>query len=222
MKSNLQNRINQARHFTIIGPCPFSVNKLKRELLKLSDQSAIVLIYVDGGLRYRSHIAKIFPDQLPFSFSIGDNDSSIEVLDVLKKDQEISDLCFLLEWMAVLKPRILTMSLWGFLGTTSRYDHLLSNLGELYRFSISPNAKNVLINMEHKVYFLQEGKHLFSNKMSFSLMAIDPVKITIKGECVYPFKGVLKPLSSRGLSNQGLGEFEISTSGPIIYFQNKI
>lgn len=221
MKSNLQNRINQARHFIIIGPCPFPISKLKAELLKISNLSSGILIFVDGGLRHRDKIIKIFPDKKFTSISIGDNDSSLEMLDVFKKDQDVSDLSFLLEWISVLTPRIATMSLWGFLGTTSRYDHLLANLGEISRFSLHRNAKKSLINMEHKVYFLQKGKYVFSSRKSFSLMAIKPVQITIRGNCAYPFKGHLKPLSSRGLSNQGMGEFEIHTSGPLIFFQNK-
>jgi len=219
MKSNLQNKIKQAEHFIIVGPMAFSFNQIEAELSKMQHKKLFVF-FVDGGVKYREDIEKILGKSLFHSLSLGDNDSTLVKLQLIKKDQQMSDLAFTLKLIKDSAKQISAIFFYGFLGKSPRYDHLFVNLGEISTFQKAITSSPFL-SMEEKIFFFKKGQHVLSIKGTFSLLTLAVTKIEISGECEFHFAGTLGVLSSQGLSNKGLGMVSIESNGPFIVTKNK-
>jgi thiamine pyrophosphokinase len=223
MKSKLQNKIKQAKRFIIVGPMSFSKKQMEAEIKKL-DRNELFILYVDGGVKYRTFVENLLEKEsfLTFSsMSVGDNDSSKVKLDHLKIDQEMSDLAYVLMLIKKFGTQIESVFLYGFLGKSPRYDHLLVNMGEISSFQKAILPARPLLSMEGKIIFCNKGHHILSIKSLFSLLTLIPIKVEISGECEFHFAGILNVLSSQGLSNLGHGLVSIEASGPFIVTMNR-
>lgn len=198
----------------VVGPMPFSWSVLRPYLKSPETQ----VFFVDGGLIHREKFQKHAPHLLKNALSIGDGDSSKELMKIKKTDQNISDLAFFLQTIKG-KKEIETYQFVGFLG--GRLDHQLFNLGELSLFSKKLIGKIIpKILMENKVEFLVAGTHQVNIDGNFSLGSFEVNRIKLSGHCLYQSKKwlTLSPLSSRGLSNQGQGLIKIETLAPLAIF----
>lgn len=220
MKSKLQNKIKQAKRFIIIGPMSFSKKQMEAELKKIELDDLFVL-FVDGGVKNRPFVEKLLEKVKFSSMSVGDNDSSKVKLDHLKLDQEMSDLAYVLTMIKKYGHLIESIFLYGFLGNSPRYDHLLVNMGEISSFQKAILPARPTLSMEGKIFFYNKGHHILSIKGLFSLLALTPIKVEVSGECEYHFNGKLEVLSSQGLSNLGHGLVSIESNGPFFINLNR-
>lgn len=96
-------------------------------------------------------------------------------------------------------------------------DHYLANLGEIHKFLKHRNSKVILDN---HVLFLSTGVHHFQFAGTFSLLAVESTEVKIRGEVKYPIPSgkTFMPLSGFGVSNEARGDFEITSTGPILVF----
>lgn len=213
MKSKLQNKIKQAKRFIIIGPMSFSKKQMEAELKKI-DKDQLFIFFVDGGVKQRPYVEGLLK-KVPFtSLSVGDNDSSTIKLELLKSDQDMSDLAFVLKLIKESGALATEVFLYGFLGKSPRYDHLVINLGEISSFQKALLPNSLTLSMEGKIYFLNKGHHILAIKGTFSVLTFAPTKMEISGECNFHFEGKLDALSSQGLSNEGFGLVSIESKGP--------
>lgn len=196
--------------YIIVGPTPFKWKVLK-SFLKHPD---VQLIFIDGGLIHYEKFFKQVPILTKNSFSIGDGDSSNKPMNMLKTDQNLSDLSYCLNYLSKQK-NITTVMFVGFLG--GRIDHQFFNLGEIYRF-VKKNRGHVIL--ENKIEFLPKGKNTLEIKGIFSIGSFEDTKIKINGACLYKTQKWLSLpiLSSRGLSNIGSGKIEIESISPLAIF----
>lgn len=193
----LHQRLSDLDYLSIIGPLAGILPK------RLSDPS----IFVDGGESLR-------PPEMANSLSIGDGDSSSpEKMDLLlPEEKDVSDLGFVLSH---LPPGIDHVELTGFFGR--RLDHQLANLGVVHDFLLNGPAI-VSFDETRSGWGLPADKSVsLMIQGPFSLFSLQPGHVEMRGQIKYELgrETVLAPLSSRGLSNNGLGEFTISSSVPV-------
>lgn len=166
-------------------------------------------IFVDGGNRHQT--------PSPLHYSVGDGDSAWRPVDhQLPEAKDYSDLAFVLKHVPV---HISRLSLVGFLG--GRRDHEFTNLGEIHRF-LKTRARATECNVDFSVCAYSAGLWPLELKGIFSLLALEPTQIRLRGDCRYqlPETQALTPLSSHGLSNEGWGIVEVQVSNPILVFKN--
>lgn len=196
--------------YIIVGPTSFKWKTLT-PYLKHPD---IKLIFIDGGLIHRRKFLLKVPTLTKTSVSIGDGDSSNQQMNMLKTDQNLSDLSYCLNFLSKQKNGGTFMFV-GFLG--GRIDHQFFNLGEISRF-VKKNQTQV--SLEDRINFLPQGKNVLEIQGLFSLGSFEDNKIKIDGACLYKSKKWLSLpiLSSRGLSNVGSGKVEIESTSPVAVF----
>lgn len=182
----------------------------------LSDTlSHLPRLAVDGGARYASS----------FDVWVGDGDSFQEKVEAphifrLPVDKDQSDLAQALSLFG--RNARYKFHFWGFLG--GRRDHELFNLGEASQFLEEHHGCEILFYREDgkvSFHFLGSGHWKFSYTGSFSLGTLKKTPVKLTGACKYPIPKTLSlsPLSSLGLSNEGLGEIELENEGAIfLYF----
>jgi len=196
--------------YIIVGPTSFKW-KVLTPYLKYAD---VKLIFIDGGLVHRKKFLVKAPLLTKKSQSIGDGDSSHQRMNMLKTDQNLSDLSYCLNFLSKQK-NVGTFMFVGFLG--GRIDHQFFNLGEISRF-VKKNKGQVVL--EDRIEFLPKGKNSLEIQGLFSLGSFEDVQIKIDGACLYKSKKWLSlpVLSSRGLSNVGNGKIEIESTSPLAIF----
>ncbi len=144
--------------------------------------------------------------------SVGDGDSFPGKLDIaLNPDKDFSDLAFVLDAI----PRQYSMvTLIGFLG--GRRDHEYFNLGAAQRFLINRDGP-ARICFEDAIFGYSSGRWEFRRMGCFSIAAVEPVLLTLAGDCRYPLpdKTRFSALSSLGLSNHGSGTIYMHNDGPV-------
>lgn len=215
MKSKLIDQIKQAEHFWLIGPQSFSYARLE----KMHFPERSLFIYVDGGLNHKREIKSKKGLRTLASLSVGDNDSAIENCDVLKKNQDRSDLHFALSLIKKYAKNVRSLKLYGFLKGSKRPDHLLINIGEVEQWCCDfPQKKFPLISFEERLIYLPPSDHTISINGLFSIMSFCKNKISISGKCEFAFTGDITPFSSQGLSNKGFGDVRIKASRRFILF----
>lgn len=210
MKSKLQNLILQAHHVFLVGPMPFSLSHFKKTWAKLNEESALIF-YIDGGAKHKMRIEKTLKFS-PQSLVIGDNDSSDGPMDILKENQNCSDLAFALNLLHRSGLKVQTLKAFGFLGLSGRLDHLLINIGEFDRFLKKSKLKTLTeVMLDDKVTLFKKGPLKKEIRGTFSVITLERQKISISGQCRYALKkSFLDPLSSRGLSNVGEGVIQFT------------
>ncbi|MBX2996767.1 MAG: hypothetical protein KF681_18255 [Bdellovibrionaceae bacterium] len=179
----------------IVGPMPNSWRPTSRPV-----------IFVDGGQKWRQGAGVQ-------ALSIGDGDSDpIGPMDVrLPADKDISDFGFALSQLAESVQKI---SLYGFNG--GRFDHDLANLGELHAFLKTRHAH---VQIEGRGHAVSAGAWTFQIQGLFSVLMLEANPVTIQGDCKYKLeRHTLTPLSSHGLSNEGFGEVQVESTGPVFVF----
>ena len=210
MKSNLQNLILQAHHVFLVGPMPFSLSHFKKSWGAMSDESALIF-YIDGGVEHKIKIEKTLKLS-PQSLVIGDNDSSFGPMDIMKENQNCSDLAFALNLLNESRLKVQTLHAFGFLGQSGRLDHLLINIGEFDRFLKKTKLKTLTeVMLDDKVTLFKKGPFKKEINGTFSVVSLERQRISITGQCHYALKkSFLEPLSSRGLSNVGEGIVQLT------------
>lgn len=196
--------------YIIVGPTRFKWKTLVPYLCRFNAK----LIFIDGGLTHFDKFLLKVPQLAKNSKSIGDGDSSSRPMDILKTNQNLSDLSYCLNFLSK-KKNVATFIFVGFLG--GRIDHQLFNMGEISRF-VKKNKAQVLL--EDKIEFLQKGKNILEIHGLFSLASFEENQIKIDGACLYKSKKwiPLPILSSRGLSNMGNGKVQIESTSPLSIF----
>lgn len=179
-----------------------------------SSLSSLPLIGVDGGAHFSENL----------NVWIGDADSySHEILadHIFKFSSKkgLSDLALALDLIKTTTPQLI--HLWGFLG--GRKDHELFNLGESLRFLEGRlNTKMNLYDENGTLTYLlvSSGKWTFIHSGLFSLGTLKDTQVKLTGQCLYqlPHFHPLHALSSLGLSNEGRGEIELETEGPVFIY----
>lgn len=160
-------------------------------------------VFIDRGAHFRPA-----PN---FGFSVGDNDSFLEALDhVLPISKDVSDLAFLLR---DIPSHFTDIRLLGFLG--ERRDHELGTFFEVIQ--LLTNRRGVVIWDNEEWVALSETSFMKEHRDVFSVFSfIENSNVKIEGNCLYPFQGRLKPLSTHGLSNEGRGFVKITADKPIL------
>lgn len=169
------------------------------------------LLGVDGGANYASSL----------DIWVGDADSfkgKITASHIFRhpEDKDSSDLALGLSLFQ--EQRHYKFHFWGFLG--GRRDHEIFNLGEAMAFLDQHQECQIsFYNNEGKVlyYIVGAGLWKFSHQGLFSLGTIKKQSVRLTGACKYPIEkpAIIPPLASFGLSNQGHGEMELETDGPV-------
>jgi thiamine pyrophosphokinase len=172
----------------------------------------VPVVAIDGGIRFA---------KTAFLWA-GDGDSGSapsHIPAMRKKNQDVTDLRFCLNGIRDWHWR--DLHLFGFVG--ERRDHELANFGEIHaemkhrcKF-----ARGVFYGQDLRVLavFYPEGEHLFTHEGLFSVLAFEPVEISLAGKCKYPTENLaLTPLSGAGISNEGAGAIELRAGGPVAIF----
>jgi thiamine pyrophosphokinase len=197
--------IREIKEYTVISMIGPIHHRIQAEKVANSP-----LVFVDGGVDFKAKL-KMKCEQFPH-ISLGDGDSkqSLDQLDLqfsAEKDQ--TDLQLALDLVQTQQE----IQAWGFSG--GRFDHHLSNLGAFYQHSENFRAKVIL---DDEVLFLPTGKTQFEYHGYFSLLAVYPTEISLKGEVKYPLQRptLLTSLSGRGVSNQAMGKVNLTSSNPVL------
>ncbi len=169
------------------------------------------LLGVDGGAHFTEKMDVWVGDADSFQ---GDIHSSHIFRHPTGKDK--SDLALALRFFD--GPRHYKLHLWGLLG--GRKDHELFNLGEALGFlGEHPECQVLFYNKHGKITFhaVGAGHWKFTHVGIFSLGTLKKTDVKLTGACQYPIPSAasLEPLSSFGLSNQGHGEMQLETEGPV-------
>ena len=210
MLKKQKHSLKRLSKYIIVGPTPFNWKVLAPYL----KHSHLKLIFIDGGLVHYDKFLLKMPLLTKKAISMGDGDSSNQLMDMFKSDQNLSDLTYCLNYLSKQKDSE-TFIFVGFLG--GRLDHQFFNLGEISRF-VKKNKGQVLL--EDKVEFLPKGLNILEINGLFSLGSFEDNKVKINGACLYQSKKwlPLPVLSSRGLSNIGSGKIEIESTSPLAIF----
>jgi len=169
------------------------------------------LIFVDGGAQLRQNNEGL---------AVGDGDSYSGTLDErLNTQKDYSDLAYVL---ASLPAHFHQVMLHGFLG--ERRDHELANLGEANAF-LKHRHHPTRLQFDTAICGFSAGDWQLEIHEPFSLLSIEPAKVTLKGACAYQLKQLtqIDPLCSHGLSNIGNGAITLKTDVPvfIVYSQRR-
>lgn len=200
-------QIATADEITLVGPLYQSLH-----------QPTSATIYVDGGSQFRMDGGRkphpAHPGFFP-TVSVGDGDSAPKALDeLLPAEKDYSDLVFVLR---NLPETVSLVRLFGFLG--GRRDHELANFGAVHEY-LTTRSKFTRVDFHGQdgssVIGFTAGTLAVNVEGIFSVFVLESAPITIKGACRYPLENstALKVLGSHGLSNEGFGRVEISSSRP--------
>ena len=192
------------RKAILVGPC----SEPKSRKIEFTEDT--VIIFVDGGLKHKKTIFKKAVNWL----SIGDQDSGTYKPQIkLKKDKDESDLYHALRLLPKNVSLIETYGL--FPEQETRFDHRLFNLGEIYR--VSQKSGQMFLLNDNEI-MLPAGEHSLDFKGEFSIVTFTQSKLKLTGKVKYPLKKktAIDMLSSRTLSNVGLGEMTLETSHPVL------
>jgi thiamine pyrophosphokinase len=182
-------------------------------------------VYVDGGSRFRNEggWAAGHTEHSAFpTVSVGDGDSSGGSLDeLLPSEKDYSDLAFVLRSLPASVKEVILL---GFLG--GRRDHELANLGEVNEFlkTRSQHCRVDLVgNSGDRVIAFAHGALTLDVIGGFSVFVLEPATVKIAGQCRYPLPAgsVISPLSSHGLSNEGMGRLNIASDSPCFILLSK-
>jgi hypothetical protein len=204
----------KAEHFIIVGPMPFKWTDLPFN----GNPKNTLVIFVDGGLTHFKTFQKKANPFLQSSISLGDGDSSPKKMQILKSDQDLSDLAFCLKMVKPIGKNAKSFCFVGFLGTkntpSNRLDHLLFNISEIFTFVKTMKfSGNPIIKMENEVSFFKKGAHKIRIHSLFSFMSLEKSTLKLSGKCLYKTTSLsVAPLSSRGLSNLGSGVVSIEST----------
>lgn len=190
----------------IVGPCSEPKNR------KLNYDRDTLLIFVDGGLKYRK---SQFKKALHW-MSIGDQDSGQHSPKIkLKKNKNESDLYHALKLLPKNIHWVETYGLFPKIKDEKRLDHRLFNLGEIYRASQKTGLTFVLNDFE---VLLAAGDHELDFSGEFSLVTFVKTKIKLTGKVKYPLRTptTIDLLSSRTLSNVGTGVIKVKCEHPVL------
>jgi thiamine pyrophosphokinase len=166
------------------------------------------VIFVDGGAALR---------QNNMGLAVGDGDSYPGALDYrLDPDKDFSDLAFAL---SLVESRFGEIELHGFLG--GRRDHELLNLGEVFHF-LNRLTEPARLRMDDAVDAFSTGSWQFHRHGLFSLVVFSPARVALSGDCRYPIATgtLIRPVSSLGLSNEGHGDIQLESDGPVFIFHD--
>lgn len=166
------------------------------------------VVFVDRGVFFRKTSEGV---------SVGDGDSAgFKLQHQLEHDKDLSDLAFVLENIPSHFERV---HLLGFLG--HRKDHELMNWAEAHRCLKSSTARKVL-HFDQSIQAFSKGQWSITVRGTFSIFSFEPCDVKLTGQCKFKIEGFssLKALSSHGLSNEGFGDIEISTTGPVFLFNS--
>lgn len=206
------------QHWQALDPCtsgivlvgPVLQQKLSADALAAAGIADLSHIAVDGGIHFAHH---------PVLWA-GDGDSGAPPDNhavFFKRAQDVTDLRFCLDGIRAW--RWDTLHLVGFMG--ARFDHALSNLGELHAEFLARPAfmRAVLYDLALRpaLVFLGAGRHVMEIGGVFSTLALESAYIGISGDCDYPAAGLLlPPLSGRGISNRGRGRVNFECDRPFM------
>ncbi len=200
---NLTTKLSGKTSVLILGPLPVQQERLQAICKKTKPE---VVLYVDGGL---IHKKKFLINKKIVHLSLGDGDSSLAPELLLPAEKDFSDLAFGLSGLT--DKALSKVALLGFSNETEkRPDHLIQNLGEVYKFV---ERRKLALSMDQFLFF-PAGKNEFFYRGTFSLFAFAKTAIRLTGKARYqiPEWKMLEPFSSLGLSNIGNGK---------IYLENK-
>jgi thiamine pyrophosphokinase len=205
LKKDLAHIFRFSQRIFLIGPLDID------QKFKLAPDG---IIFIDGGLKHFNALQELFCN-IPRT-SIGDGDSTQDTKQIdhlFTKNKDLSDLKLSLD---SLPENITHLELYGLEG--GRNDHFLCNLGEIHNF-LESNKRNIQIGLYGKtqnIIATNERKFTFQCQTTFSLLSLSDNSLDIEGDCEYTGKSILlRPFSSKGLSNKGRGEIIISSIKPI-------
>ena len=186
----------RARPIALVGPRP----------LTEPIPAAPPVIWVDGGVRHR-------PAGQNFGFAVGDGDSSDQPLDeYLPRAKAYSDFAYALQCVPKHCAELILLGLLG-----GRRDHELFNLGAAHDFLTRAAGRPCRARFDRAVYGYSRGEWRFEMRGEFSLAALAPATVQLRGACAYKLEQPveLPPLTSRGLSNRGCGEIILTAQSPV-------
>lgn len=193
---------NNKKIINLIGPL-----KLYSPIIDKS----IFSIIIDGGQNHNINF--------PSSLSLGDQDSSNNVVDILlPRDKDYSDYSKALDYIDSQTSIINCYGLFG-----GRLDHQLAIIGETCDLLSRQKSKfNFYHDKKIKMCILSPGNWKFSQKNEFSLHSLAAQKIKITGNIKYTLSEYtyIKPLSSHTISNIAYGQFEILCERPLVIYFN--
>lgn len=175
---------------------------------------AMPQLAIDGGARFAVK---------PLLWA-GDGDSGTAPAGVpafMKLSQEMTDLRFCLNGIHEWKWN--ELHLYGFLG--GRRDHELASFGEVQaEMKTRPAFSRAVFydeNDEASVLFFNAGKHEAELQGLFSTLTLEPATVSLAGDCHYSAEKVsLHPFDGHGISNEGSGIVNISTSAPLMILRS--
>jgi len=178
--------------------------------LALADISRLPQIAVDGGIEAASR---------PLLWA-GDGDSGKmpqHIPAAFKDDQNKTDLRFCLDGIDRWRWKVLHLA--GFFG--ERRDHELANYGELHQLLLRrPSTRAALVydgTLRIAARFLQAGRHELDLQGRFSVLALEPLRLTLSGRCKYAAENLaLQPLSGQGVSNEADGAVTLLCDRPVM------
>jgi thiamine pyrophosphokinase len=156
-----------------------------------------------------------------YDFTLGDGDSLASGLQldlVFPVDKDASDLALALQH---LPAGPLTIHLYGFWG--GRFDHQVINLGELHARLLKDGGEVCFhTDSEYQVLGRPAGRHTLTLQGLFSLFSPLPTLFSIEGACRFSLPPTrVESLSSRLLSNEGLGEVTLTADQPFFCYMRK-
>lgn len=204
----------------VIGPMPFE----KKVVDLYVENSTLELVFIDGGALHEKKFGSFIKKHHLTPAYYGDGDSSKKIMNHKKSDQNLSDLAFFLQ-NTLQKKNIKKYDRYLFLGFLGgRLDHELINLGEFFRFMKHFSSLSApQVHIEDKIEFFPKGKIETTLKGIFSVASFEKSTFKISGKCLYKTKSAitLPGLSSRGLSNIGMGVVKIESTTPVAVFKNE-
>ena len=177
------------------------------------------LIFIDGGARFK-HLPylSLAPQDRPYpQYCLGDGDTYPEGYAnfelQLKAEKDLSDFAAAL---AILPPAPRQIYLYGLSG--GKRDHEWAVLGEIDAF-LSTHPQQQICDADYTAF--AAGTYHFDFKGRFSLLSLQANQITLTGQIKYPLMAptTIAPLSSRGLSNEAHGPWQICATKPFVIFQ---
>lgn len=195
---------------SIILVGPVLQNMLDAKHLRAAELEGAPQIAIDGGIRHATN---------PVLWA-GDGDSGAQPKNIpafVKTNQDETDLRFCLHGIHNWRWRAL--HLFGFLG--GRRDHELANFGEVHaHMKARRNFERAVFygaDNAPAVYVFAEGEHALEVTGRFSVLALEPLEISISGDCAYAAENLaLEPLSGRGVSNTGTGLVRFRAGAPFM------
>jgi thiamine pyrophosphokinase len=170
-------------------------------------------IMIDAGADHKLN--------LPISLSIGDNDSSVNPMDIkLNPKKDASDYKHALELLPSDCDSIFAHGLIG-----GRLDHQLFIIGDTHQHLMNHHRIfHFYDQYDLRLCYYPAGEWELNFTGVFSLLTIHEQNIVLKGDLQYPSEGEythILPLTSLTLSNISFGRFKLINQRPIgLYFKD--